>query len=64
MPIKNILEGNETEVLTNEAFNHLTNSVIFMSDKFDLFGKQLQEMIQSMDDIIEENKILKNKTTF
>lgn len=62
MPTKNTSGSNMTEVeLTNEAFNSLTNSVNFMSDKFDLFGKQLQEIMQSMKNIIEENKILKEQ---
>lgn len=61
LPIKNTLEDKETMVLTIEAFNSLTNSVNFMSAKFDLFGKQLQEIIQSMKDIKEENKVLKEQ---
>lgn len=48
-------------VLTNEAFNNLTDSVNVMSDKFDLFDKQLPEIIQSMKDIIVENKVLKEQ---
>lgn len=53
------MEANETVVVTIEAFNSLTNLINFMSVKFDLFGKPLQEIIQSMKDIREENKVLK-----
>lgn len=32
-----------------------------MSDKFDLFGNQLQELIQSVKDMREGNRILKEQ---
>jgi len=55
-PTVNVKKGNEASVLTNESFSNLTDSVKYMSDKFDSFGKQLQE---SMKDMREENRILK-----
>lgn len=60
-PNLNIKKGNEVNVLTNDSFFNLTDSVNFMSEKFDTFGKQLQELLQSMKDLREENKILKEQ---
>jgi regulator of replication initiation timing len=45
-------------VLTNESFINLTDSVKYISDKFDSFGEQLQELLKSMKDMREENRIL------
>jgi len=59
----NVKRGNEASVLTNEPFNDLTDSVNFMSEKFDSFGKQLQELVQSMKDMREENRILKDQNS-
>lgn len=60
-PTMNIKKGNEanSNVLTNESesFINLTDSINFMSGKFDTFGNQLQELLQSMKDLREENKI-------
>lgn len=57
LPTNNTTEDNEAHVLINESFNSLTDSVNFMSEKFDVFSKQLQELILSMKDLREENKI-------
>lgn len=46
-------------MLTNETFRNLIDSVYCTNDKFDTFGNQIQELIKSMKDMTEENKILK-----
>lgn len=56
---KNNTEEIEAHIFTNDSFKNLTESVNFMSDKFDVFSKQLNELILSMKDLREENKILK-----
>jgi len=58
-PTVNVKKVNEASVLTNESFSNLTDSVKFMSDKFDSFGEQLQELLKFMKDMREENRILK-----
>jgi len=58
-PTVNVKKGNEASVLTNESFSNLTDSVKYMSDKFDSFGEQLQELLKSIKDMREENRILK-----
>lgn len=58
-PTVNVKKGNEASMLTNESFSNLTDSVKYMSDKFDSFGEQLQELLKSMKDMREENRILK-----
>lgn len=60
-PTMKIKKGNEANVLTNESFLNLTDSVNFMSEKFDTFGNQLKELLQSMKDLREENRILKEQ---
>jgi regulator of replication initiation timing len=55
----NVKKGNKVSVLTNELFINLTDSGKYMSDKFDSFGEQLQELLKSMKDMREENRILK-----
>jgi len=46
---------------TNENYNNLTDSVSFLSDKFDDFGKQLQELLLTVKEMREENRILKKQ---
>ncbi|XP_060845463.1 uncharacterized protein LOC132925050 [Rhopalosiphum padi] len=46
-------------VESNETLSDLTNSVKFMSAKFDDFGKQLKEVLFSIKELNEENKLLK-----
>lgn len=58
-----ILEYKDMECLTNENFKNLIDSVNFMSEKFDGFGKQLQELITSIKDMKEENQILKEQNS-
>lgn len=60
--LENTTEGYEAHVLTNESFKNLTDSVNFMSERFDVFNKQLHELILSMKDLREENKILKEQS--
>lgn len=50
-----------TQKVQNETINNLVDSVNFMSDKFDSFGKQLQELITTVNLIKEENSILKEE---
>jgi len=57
----NFEKGNDAKVVTNESFVNLTDSVNFMSEKFDKFGNQLKELLQSMKDLREENRILKEQ---
>lgn len=57
----NTTEDKGAHVLTNASFNSLTDPVNFMSEKFDVFSEQLQELILSMKDLREENKILKEQ---
>lgn len=49
------VNSKEDHVLRNESFGHLINSVNFMSDKFDLFGNQKQELVKSIEDMRKEN---------
>lgn len=58
-PIANVNKGIEASMLTNESFINLTDSDKYMSDKFDSFGEHLQELVKSIKDMREENKILK-----
>jgi len=44
-----------TQNVQNETINNLVESVNFMSEKFDNFGKQLQELITTINLIKEEN---------
>lgn len=55
-PTVNVKKGNEASMLTNESFSNLTDSVKYMSDKFDSFGEQLQELLKSMKDMREETE--------
>lgn len=57
-PTVDVKKGNEASVLTNESFSNLTDSVKYMSDKFNSFGEQLQKLLKSMKDMKEENRIL------
>lgn len=47
--------------ITNDDFNNLTESVKFMSAKFDSFGTQLQELLSSVKQMREENRLLKEQ---
>ncbi|XP_025196170.1 uncharacterized protein LOC112595249 [Melanaphis sacchari] len=49
------------QLLTNESFKNLVDSVNFMSDKFDTFGSQIQELVISINTMREENRILKEQ---
>lgn len=60
-PTMNFEKGNDAKEVTNESFVNLTDSVNFMSEKFDTFGNQLKELLQSMKDLREENRILKEQ---
>jgi regulator of replication initiation timing len=51
------------ECLNNENFKNLIESVNFMSEKFDSFGKQIQELITSVKNMKEENQILREQNT-
>lgn len=51
----------EDKLLTNESFRNLIDSVNFMSDKFDTFGSQIQELVISINTMREENRILKEQ---
>lgn len=50
-----------TQKVNNETLNNLVDSVNFMSDKFDDFGKQLQDVISIINLIKEENSSLKEE---
>lgn len=64
---ENVQPVNETQNkktvhnITNENFNNLTDSVKFMSDKFDSFGTQLQELLSLVKEMREENRVLKEQ---
>lgn len=44
---------------SNDTLVNLTESVKFMSNQFDNFGKQLSEVLNSIKELKEENKSLK-----
>jgi len=44
---------------SNETLSNLTELVKFMSNQFDMFGKQLSEILDSIKELKEENKSLK-----
>lgn len=44
---------------SNETLSDLTNSVKFMSAKFDDFSKQLKEVLHNIKELKEENNVLK-----
>jgi len=46
---------------SEENFLNLTDSVNFMSDKFDTFGEQLKELLSEMKLMREENQVLKEQ---
>lgn len=50
-----------TQNVQNENLNNLVDSVNFMSEKFDGFGKQLQDLISTINLIKEENSTLKEE---
>lgn len=59
-PSSNIKSKNEDVFVgSNETLSDLTNSVKFMSAKFDDFGKQLKEVLLNIKELKEENKLLK-----
>jgi hypothetical protein len=53
--IAKVVEYIDIECLTKENFKHLIESVNFMSDKFDGFGKQMQVLIMPIENMKEEN---------
>lgn len=48
---------------SNDKLSSLTDSVKFMSNQFDVFGKQLNEVLNSIKELREENKTLKEKNS-
>lgn len=60
---KSPLQNNTTNKLSrncsNDNCSDLTESVNFMRGKFDNFGKQLQEIVSSLKEMRDENKVLK-----
>lgn len=52
---KSTAEHSGTQNVQNETINNLVDSVNFMSEKFDNFSKQLQELITTINLIKEEN---------
>jgi len=56
-----VSENKNMNIVSNENFKSLIDSVNCMSDKFDSFGKQLQELIATVIYIKEENQILKEQ---
>lgn len=56
-----IVMEERAHMLANKIFRILIDSVNFVSDNFDLFGNQMQELIKSMKDIKKEIKILKEQ---
>lgn len=47
--------------LSNETFKSLINSVNYISNMFDSFGKQLQAMLTTIKYMKEENQSLKDQ---
>jgi len=60
-PIITHADIKEDQVLTSESFRNLIDSVNFMSDKFDTFGSQIQELVKSVDTMRKEDRILKEQ---
>lgn len=70
---KNIIAGNELSIATtspikndcftgsNKLLQDLTDSVKFMSDKFDDFSNQIQDLVTAVKDLKEENKKIKEQ---
>jgi len=54
-----ITQEEDAFVGSNETLSNLTESVKFMSNQFDMFGKQLSEVLDSIKELKEENKSLK-----
>jgi activator of 2-hydroxyglutaryl-CoA dehydratase len=54
-----ITQEENSFVGSNETLANLTESVKFMSNQFDNFGKQLSEVLNSIKELKEENKSLK-----
>lgn len=54
-----ITQEEDSFVGSNETLSNLTESVKFMSNQFDMFGKQLSEVLNSIKELKEENKSLK-----
>lgn len=59
--IVSILTHSDTINVNNEIINNLVKLVNFMSDKFDSFGKQLQELVTTINNIKVENSFLKEE---
>ncbi|VVC31128.1 Hypothetical protein CINCED_3A020810 [Cinara cedri] len=60
-PINVTQQINPVFNITNDDFNNLTETVKFMSAKFDSFGTQLQELLSSVKQMREENQLLKEQ---
>jgi len=60
-PIITHADIKEDQVLTSESFRNLIDSVNFMSDKFDTFGSQIQELVKSVNTMRKEDRILKEQ---
>lgn len=56
-----ISKHTDTNNVNNETIKNLVESVNFMSDKFDNFGKQLQELVTTINSIKAENSFLKEE---
>ncbi|KAL4101015.1 hypothetical protein QTP88_021036 [Uroleucon formosanum] len=56
-----ISKHTDTNIVNNETIKNLVEPVNFMSDKFDNFGKQLQELVTTINSIKAENSFLKEE---
>jgi len=54
-----ITQDDDSFVGSNEILSNLIVSVKFMSDQFNTFGKQLLNVLNSIKELKEENKCLK-----
>lgn len=55
------LDNKDMYSISDDSFKNLIESVKFMSDKFDSFSKNMQELISTVKCIKEEIQILKDK---
>lgn len=55
----NNTHDNDSFVGSNKTLSNLTESVKFMSNQFDKFGKQLNDVLNSIKELKAENKSLK-----
>ncbi|KAL4107536.1 hypothetical protein QTP88_017868 [Uroleucon formosanum] len=56
-----ISKHTDTNIVNNETIKNLVETVNFMSEKFDNFGKQLQELVTTINSIKAENSFLKEE---